>query len=226
MADGKQRVLSRLANSLGGVSARRRAMVNFAHKHELIYFASVSSENESTPVIRGSTVAPGYIDSNYCIGTHAGYDMAIVERLADVAFDGYKTTMHRWYVLEIDLKNVSNLPFIFIGTKQQTKAYYAKLLMTHRNLRYLALDSAAYGGAAFHSHYAVLGTPSDVPLIYRLLTDEIIDTLATHKYPFAVEIEGDSLYIFTESTKQNQQLLDKLLHFGLWMAGEIDSRLN
>ena len=225
MSEGKQRVLSRLTN-IGVATARKRAMVAFARKHHLIYFASANKKQNDVTVVRGSTTTPGHIDSNYCIGTHAGYDMAIAERLASVGFDGYKTTVHRWYILQIDLKKAANLPFIFIGTKQQTKAYYARLLTTHRYIRYLALDSAAHGGADFHSQYAIMASPSDVSLFYRLLTDDIIVTMATHKYPFAIEIEGDSLMIITEATKPSQQLLDKLLHYGLWMAGEIDQRLS
>jgi hypothetical protein len=225
MGEDKQRVISRLASAVSGISTRRRAMIRFARKHDLIYFASVGSGREDLTVIRGSTVTPGQVDSNYCIGTHAGYDMAVVERLASVGFEGYKTTLHRWYILQIDLRAASNLPYIFIGTKQQTKAYYAKLLTTHRQLRYLALDSAAERAAEFHGNYAVMASPADVSTVYRLLTDDTIDMIAAHRHPFAIEIEGDSLMVITEASKPSQQLLDRLLHYGLWMAGEIDRRL-
>jgi hypothetical protein len=226
MPNWKQNSISRLAGSLGGVTLRRRAVINFARQHKLIYFRSVSHEGQTTPIIRGSTTAPDQVDANFCIGSHAGYDLTLVERTASVAFAAYKTTVHRWYVLQIDLTSVSNLPFIFIGTKQQTKAYYARLLTAHRELRYLTIDSTAKQNQAFHSHYAVLSSPAETPALYRLLNDEVMDTMASHKYPFAIEIEDDTLYVITEATKPNQQLLDKLLHYGLWLAKEIDQRLN
>ncbi len=220
----RQRV-TKLSDSLRGVSSRRKAVVAFAKHHQLIYFQSVPQDSESVPVIRGSTVSPDQVDANYCIGSHADYDMAFVERTSRIAHEGFKTTMHRWYVLQIDLRTAQNLPFIFVGTRQQTKAYYAQVLTTHREIRYLSLDSASPKSASFHSHYALLASPAELPALYRLFTDEMIDTMATHHYPFAIEIDGDSLTVITEAIKPSQQLLDKLLHYGLWVAKAVDSRL-
>jgi hypothetical protein len=226
MPNWRRNSISRLASSLGGVTLRRCVVINFARQHKLIYFRSVSHEGQSAPIIRGSTTSSDQVDANICIGTHAGYDLALVERTASVSFAAYKTTVHRWYVLQIDLNKANSLPFIFIGTKQQTKAYYARLLTAHRELRYLTVDSAAEQNHTFHSHYAVLSSPAETPVLYRLLNDEVMDTMASHKYPFAIEIEDDTLYVITEATKPSQQLLDKLLHYGLWMAKEIDQRLS
>jgi hypothetical protein len=218
-------ITTRLADSLGAVSLRRRTVIEFAKRHKLIYFRSVDQNTMSTPIIRSSTSALGQVDSNFCVGSHAGYDVALVERLANVSYGEYKTTVHRWYVLQIDLKNAASLPFIFVGSKQQTKAYYAKIFSLHRDLRYMAIDSSTKHHRIFHSNYAVLASPAQTPVVYRLLHSDMIDAIATRKYPFAVEIQDDTLYVITEATKPNQQLLDKLLHYGLWFAKEIDERL-
>ncbi|MDB5176416.1 MAG: hypothetical protein JWN75_84 [Candidatus Saccharibacteria bacterium] len=218
-------IITRLTDNLGAVTLRRRSVIEFARRHKLIYFRSVKHNNSSAPVIRSSTTAVGQVDTNFCVGTHAGYDLALVERLANVGFGEYKTTIHRWYVLQIDLKSASNLPFIFVGTKQQTKAYYAKLLTAHRELRYMAVDGSSKSSKDFHSHYAVLSSPAHTPTLYRFLNNDMIEMIAGHKYPFALEIQDDVLYVITEATKPNQQLLDKLLHYGLWVAKEIDQRL-
>jgi hypothetical protein len=225
MPDWKRSSISRLTSSIGGVTLRRRAVIDFARQHKLIYFRSVSHDGQEAQIIRGSTTAPDQVDANFCIGTHAGYDLALVERTASVSFAEYKTTIHRWYVLQIDLSSASGLPFMFIGTKQQTKAYYAKLLTAHRELRYVTVDSATNQNQVFHSNYAILSSPAELPTLYRLLNDEVVDTMAAHKYPFAIEIEDDTLYVITEATKPSQQLLDKLLHYGLWVAKEIDQKL-
>lgn len=222
----ENRVISRLQNKLGSVLSGRKSAISFAKKYDLIYFASVDPDNTSVPVILGTTASPDQTDTNFCIGTHAGYDMAIVERVSSVVYKGYKKSVHRWYLIQIDLKSAKNLPFIFIGTRQQPKTFYARMLATRRQLSYLALDTAANRNAVFHSHFAVLGSPADVPMVYRLLTDDMIDVIAAHKYPFAVEIEHDSLIVFTEAQKPNQQLLDKLLHYGVWLAKEIDQRMD
>lgn len=225
MTDWKQNTIRRLTNGLSSVGARRRIVVGFAKKHRLIYFKSVSPGGQTTHVIRGSSMSPGQIDANHCIGTHAGYDLSLVERTASVESGGYKSSLHRWYVLQIDLKSATNLPFIFVGTRQQTKAYYARLLQTHRQLTHLALETGAQENASFNSYHVVLASPAQLPTVYKLFNDEMIDTIAAHNYPFAVEIEDDSLILITEAMKPNQQLLDKLLHYGLWMAKQIDQRL-
>lgn len=218
---------TRAYNRVGGsdVVKRREIMTAFAEKHDLVYFHTVSADNDKAPVIRGLTAAPGQVDSNFCIGTHAGYDMALIERTADVRFIGFDGTLHRWYVLEIDLKRAHSLPFIFLGTKQLTKAFYAKVLTSRRNIRYLQLDSLVANMHAFHGHYALIASPSQLALIYQLFTEEVVDMIAAHKRPFTVEIEGDSLILFTEADKPSEQLVNQLLHYGLWLARHIDEQV-
>jgi len=216
---------SKLSNALRGVSSRRNVVVTFAKKHHLIYFQSVHPDNERTPMIRGTSVSPDQIDTSYCIGSHADYDMTFVERMATVSFENYKSTTHRWYVLQIDLKHAHSLPFIFLGTKQQTKAYYARVLTAHREAKYLSLVSLSDKSPIFHAAYALLASPAILPLLDQLFTDDIVNSIATYKHPFAVEIEGDSVIVITEAQKPSEQLLDELLHYGLWMAKAIDNRL-
>jgi hypothetical protein len=216
---------SRLSSTLLGVTSRKAAVVNFAKKHQLIYFQSVRPDSDQMPVIRGTSAAADQVDANYCIGSHAGYDMAFVERTASVAFDGYKTTLHHWYVLQIDLKSARSLPFIFLGTNQQTKAYYARILTAYREVRYLQLNSASKMSARFHATYALLASPAELQLLYRLFTDDEIDFITSYRRPFAIEIDGDSMMVITEAKKPNEQLLEELLHYGLRIAKAIDSRL-
>ncbi len=218
---------TRAYHRVGGsdVVKRRVVMTDFAAKHDLVYFKSVSSSDDNAPVIRGATMAPNQMDSNFCIGTHAGYDMALIERAADVRFVGFEPTFHRWYVLEIDLKNAHDLPFIFLGTKQLTKAFYARVLTSRRHIRYIQLDSSQKDMNAFHGTYALIASPSELATIYKLFAHDVVDAIAAHKHPFTIEIEGDSLIIFTEADKPSAQLVDKLLHYGLWLAKEIDERV-
>lgn len=225
MTDLKPTFASRIKSGFSGGGSYKKALVNFAKHHNLIYFGSVRSSNDEAPVIRGSTASTIQKDNHYSIGTHAGYDLALVDRTSLIGYEGYKALPHRWYVIQIDLKVAKNLPYIFVGTKQQTKAYYARVLSSHRDLRYLSLTSAAKQINAFHGQYAIMASPARMHILYRLFNDETIDMMATHRYPFAVEIEDESLSIITEAVKPSQQLLDKLLHYGLWLAKEIDQRL-
>lgn len=221
-----KRGINRLSGSRIGMSVRRRIIVTFAKKYNLTYFQSVNPEGFDLPVIRGSTLRPEHSDRNYCIGPHAGYDVSFVERTARVSFKDYKPSLHKWYVLQIDLKHADNLPYIFIGTHQQTKAYYAGLLASHRQLEHLMLDTDSPKSAKFHSNYVVLSSPAAIWAITNIFDDMTIDSMATHHYPFSVEIEADSIIITTDAEKPSLQLMDKLLHFGLWFAKHLDSRLS
>lgn len=215
-------------NKIGGpdVVKRREIATSFAKKHDLVYFHTVGSENDHVPIIRGSTASPKQIDSNFCIGTHAGYDMTLIERAADIEFVGFETTSHRWYVLEIDLKRARHTPYVFIGTKQLTKAFYAKVLVSHRDVRYLQLEKSNPHAAPFHGNYALICSPSTLPAIHNIFNDDTLHMMAAHKYPFTIEVEGDTLVLFTEADKPNEQLIDRLLHYGLWFAKRLDETLD
>lgn len=204
----------------------RRVVVAFAKEHKLVYFRNIDHGKETTPVIRGSTSSPKQIDTNICVGTHADYDITLADRISETHFEGYETSLHRWYVLQIDLKRANNLPFIFVGTKQQTKAYYAGLLTSKRQLHHLMLETDAEKHSSFHGHYVVLSSPANSRLISELFDQDMVNAMGEHLYPFSVEIENDSIIVSTEAHKPSQQLLNKLLHYGLWFAKEIDKKLN
>lgn len=223
--DGLKTPTSALRNALRGSASRKSAFTAFAHKHQLIYFSAVKPEGVDMPVILGSTASTDQVDVHYAIGTHADYDMTAVDRIASVKFESYKGSVHHWYVLQIDLKHASSLPYIFVGTKQQTKAYYAKVLTLHRDTRYLQLQTSTSAGSLFHAHYALLASPAVLPLLYRLFDDETITTMGVHRYPFAIEIDGESVTVITDAKKPSEQLLDELLHYGLWIAKAIDKKL-
>lgn len=213
---------------MGGseVVKRHDAAVHFAHKHDLVYFHTINASDDSTPVIRGMTSTPDQVDSNFCIGSHDGYDMTFIERAAEVEFLGFESTFHYWYVLEIDLKVAKDLPFIFVGTKQLPKAFYAKVLTSRRNVQYIHLPTPSTQKAAFHGSHAIITSPVHLSSVYSLFTPDVVETLAAHKQPFAIEIEGDSLILVTEAKKPSEQLMNKLLHHGLWLAKLIDERMN
>ncbi|MFZ2544548.1 MAG: hypothetical protein WAW80_01080 [Candidatus Saccharimonadales bacterium] len=221
----KPSLISRIKGGFPANGTYKKTIIEFSKHHDLVYFSSVSSSQDTTPTIQGSTASIDQKDNHYLIGTHANYDMVVVDRTSIIGYEGYKSVAHRWYVIQIDLRTAKDLPYIFIGTRQQTKAYYARLLSVHRELRYLSLGSDTKRINVFQSHYAIMSSPAHMQILHGLFTDENIDTIATHHYPFAIEIGGENLSVITDATKPSQQLLDKLLHYGLWLAKEIDQKL-
>lgn len=219
----KPKLLSRIRGNLLGGTTHRKAVIEFAKQHDLVYFSSVRSDDD-VPVVRGSTATPQYADNSCSIGTHAGYDMTLVDRTSVIEYQEYPASTHRWYVIQIDLHSSHALPYVFIGTKQQTKAYYARVLVSHREAGYVSPEVIAPHNAVFHSRYAIIASPAEIPTIHQILSEDTISSIAAHHYPFAVEIEGNSLMVITEALAPNKQLLNKLLHYGLWFAKKIDER--
>jgi hypothetical protein len=210
---------------LSEAANRKRAIAKFAQTFGLIYFKSVNATTTEVSVIRGSTSSLDQQDTNICIGTHDGYDMVFVERVATSSFGDYPTLRHRWHIMEFDLHSHSSLPFMFIGTRQQSRTYYANLFSNHREVRHI--DPALYvtDQKNFGTYYTLIASPAEQVVLTQLLTQPVTTAMAKNQLPFAVEIYGDSLYIITEATQTSVQSLTKMLHYGLWLAKHIDANI-
>lgn len=207
---------------LSEAAMRKRTIEKFAQKFGLLYFRSVNAASSQVSVIRGSTASIDQQDGNICIGSHDGYDMVFVERTATTSFGEYPSTRHRWHIMEFDLHSHNNLPFIFIGTRQQSRTYYAKLFGTHREVGHITREMHPNITKNFDAHYTVVASPAEHIVLTQLLTEPITASMAKNQLPFAIEIHGDSLFVITEASQVSQQSLTKMLHYGIWLARHID----
>lgn len=212
------------AISLVNARKRRQEITKFAKKFGLIYFKSVEAAS-GVNVVRGMTSSLDQQDSNICIGTHDGYDMVFVERTSSVAFADHPSSQHRWHIMEFDLRRHGNIPFTFVGTKQQSRTFYAKLFSIYRETRHI--DTASYlpASKSFQANYTVIASPAEHIFLTQLFTEPITNTMAKNQLPFAIEVYGDSLYVITEATQTNVQSLTKMMHYGLWLAKHIDGNI-
>ena len=229
MTDNLSRLTSQLkaAYDKAGLSERaqhKRTIMKFALHHKLLFFSSNQSASLHTQIIRGVTSSLDQQDMNICIGTHEGYDVMFMERIASVTHDGYPTATHHWHIMAFDLHSHSNLPFIFIGTRQQSKTFYAKLFTARREVR--QLDPSFFGVPShFGSHYTVVASPSEQLILAQLLTTPVTTTMAKYQHPFAIEIQDDTLYVITEAKQVSEASLTKMMHYGLWLAKHIDQNI-
>lgn len=202
-----------------------RAIMKFAEKNSLIYFKSVKAHDFSIPIIRGMTSALHQRDTNICIGTHDHYDMVYVRRyMSLVDHNDSTSTSYQWHVMEFDLKRATDLPTVIIGSSSLPKAFYAKLLNENRQLRHMPLNHPS--APLFHAHYAVLAAPVDVQLVHQLLPEAVISKIAHHKQEFTIEIHEDRLFVALHSSKTSEDMLTKMMHYGIWLARHIDSLLD
>lgn len=203
---------------------RRRTIAKFAQKFGLIYFRTIDTSSPHFSLVRGVTNSIGQKDSNMCIGVHDGYDMVFIEREATLQSVDQPPVRHRWHIMEFDLHSHDTLPFLFIGTKQQSKAFYSKLFTMHRDVRYVGADFLQSHGH-FLPHYSVVASPAAHLYVTGVLTEEITGAMAKYQYPFAIEIRDDSLFVITEvGSATTIQPLTRMLHYGIWLARHLDSR--
>lgn len=202
------------------VRLQSRAVVQFAEKHKLIYFRTVNVHDYSVPVVRGVTAALHQRDKNLCIGAHDGYDLVYVQRQTTEKDVNGIEAVHNWHVMEFDLKKSTDQPLVIVGASSLDKPFYAKVLSEHRQLRHIPLSHATAN--AFQDHYTVLGSLADTEHINRLLPSDITTKMARHKEPFSIELYEDSLFVFVNNQKVSDQLLTKMMHYGIWLARHID----
>lgn len=225
--DRLKRQMARTYDAVGlsDNAARRRVIAKFAQKFGLIYFRTLDSSASGLSVIRGLTNHIDQKDSNMCIGQHDGYDMVFVERTATIEAPGYPPSRHRWHIMEFDLHSHDNLPFLFIGTRQQSKTFYAKLFNIYHEVRHVDTGVFLQAPKQFQSTYSVVASPAEQLFVARVLTQEITVAMAKHQQPFAIEIQGDSLFVITEAAMGTTvQSLTKMLHYGIWLARHIDAK--
>lgn len=203
------------------VRLQSRAVMQFAQKHKLIYFKTVNVHDYSVPVVRGVTAALHQRDRNLCIGTHDGFDLVYVQRQTTEKDSTGTESVRDWHVMEFDLKTADNQPLIMIGAANLDKSFYSKVISEHRQLRHIPLQHEA--SSVFQHHYTVLGSLADTQHIHKVLSKEITEKMSHHKEPFSIELYEDSLFVFTNSQKGSEQLLTKMMHYGIWLARHIDT---
>lgn len=208
--------------SLSGDRYRQKVIRDFARKFHFVYFASSISGLERADAIRGSTSAHGQTDRHICIGSHDGYDAVLLERHVTFESTAAPTASHEWLILQIDLHTTYPFPFVFLGTKQQSKAFYARLFTTRREVR--LLDSEHYVQTKrFDSQFTLVASPAEEIMLAQILSQQVTDAMLKHKLPFAVEIHEDRLLVITDAVHPTEQSLSRMLHYGLWLARHLDS---
>jgi hypothetical protein len=209
---------------LSEVARRRRTVTKFAARHGLIHFSSVGNETSHISIIRGATAALDQKDSNICIGSHDGYDIVFFERQATSSHPSHEPVRHHWLVMSFDLHEHPSLPFVFIGTKQQSKTFYANLFATRREVRHLE-PSFYTGSEHIGHHYSIIASPAEQLFLTQLLSTPITETMARYHHSFAIEVQDDTLTVITDASQFSEQTLSKMMHYGLWLARHIDNTI-
>lgn len=197
----------------------RGVIEGFAEKVGLVYLGYVDQRDDDHRLIRGHTVSQTHQDNHYCIGTVRGYDVMLALRNDVVRMRSGKDQRCHWLIYTIDLHTKVDVPHCYIGHRSRDEVFAA----SYGQLHPLAIGGIGVYPHKFSSEYTVYGNATHALLIERLISPQIAEVIATHFQGVSVEIEDGSVYMYVEADRPTEQLLEKMLSNGLWLAEAIDT---
>lgn len=196
----------------------RDILERFAKQHHLSYFSpDVPRRILERIDERRTQQTHGLLE-----GEHAQYMTTLYSYTAVARHERFAPTEKSWLEVEVELRHTQHAPFVYIGTRQQTKTQYAELLAEHPNARYLHISCPPLLDKRFHERYAVLAATEDASFVRDLFSEEVVQTLVHRHTTIAYHIEGNQVSALSELQKPRIQLVDRLFHAGIWMARVVD----
>ena len=192
---------------------------NFADKVGLVYFGFVNQKEDAARLVRGHTVSQTHVDSHYCVGTVRGYDVALVSRNDVVRTRSGKVERCHWLIYTIDLHTKQSLPHCYVGHRSRDALFAA----AYEQIYPIAIGNTGQYPHRFLTEYTVYATAAHTLDVERIIPPATAEVIMTHFSTASFEIEDDTIYLYIESERPNEQLLDKMLSDGLWLAESIDT---
>ncbi len=216
-----QQQAARVYRTLGSPALRHQdIMERFATSHQLTYFSPALPPSLLEAIDEVRTRGT----HGLCMGVHANYMTSTYSLMATARHPNFAITEKGWLETHVELRTVTQLPFIYIGTRQQTKTQYAELLTRYPTAQYLHIACPPSLDKRFHERYAVLAAVEDVEYVKRLFTDDVIEALVTRHETVAFHLEDRQIIAITELRKPRVQAVDRLFHAAIWMAKTVDDR--
>lgn len=202
-----------------------RTIRKFAERHDLVYFGSVTTGDESR-LVKGHTLSRTQHDEHYCVGTDYGRDMIFVQRtdvFKHLSGKARRKELYTWNILAIDLRESVQLPHTVLeGVDRYGTAYSEAFAIKHREL--VAVPQHMMSGydplfvQRYHSKISVV----DASMLPALLTPLMAATLGYHFASFDIEWQDDVLYIYYCSKQPSTEKLELMLKCGVWLADELE----
>lgn len=199
----------------------RRMIESFAEKVGLVYFGFADQRDDDHRLIRGHTVSSTHLDNHYCIGTVRSYDTMLVLRNDVIRTHGRERREQRchWLIVTVDVHTHAYIPHFYVGHRNRDAAFVA----SHQSIYPLALGGLGQYSHRFLNDYTVYGTATHTLDIERVMTPQMAEVIAAHFVGASFEIENGTIYLYIESERPDEALLEKMLSNVLWLAEQIDA---
>jgi len=199
----------------------KRTMMQFADKVGLVYFGYVDQRDDEHRLIRGHTVSETHQDNHYCVGSVRDYDVMMVLRNDTIAtsLEHREERRCHWLIVTVDVHTKSDLPHCYIGHHSRDHAFKASF----EPLSPLALGSLHEYSHRFMSEYSLYAKATHALEIERMITPQMSEVIGTHFEGASIEIEDNTIFLYVESPRPSEGVLEKMLSNALWLAECIDS---
>lgn len=205
--------------------SNNRAFVDFASRTGLVYFGTVNQHHDEHELIRGLTMSSSIRDDSYSVGTIHDYNISIVDRSDYSKESNSSSIVNNWVILRIELHTKAPIPHFFIGTKNKNLKPYHSLFISFPNMKEVSLGVFEEYSTDFTSRYTIFARPAKFADVQNVINTETANVIAAHFWPLCVEQHNNVIYLYSTNEIVNGALLDKILKNGLWLADQIDKRV-
>ncbi len=200
-------------------SLTRRVVQRVASRLGFVYFGYVNQRDDEHKLVRGHTVSATHIDNHYCIGTMSGYDATIVTRNDVIVTRKGKEQRVHWLIVTFDLHTRYSVPHLYIGHRSREDAFGA----SYQSLRQLMVGALGQYPPKFVDQYTIYASPSRALDVEQIITPQCAAVITGRFRDASVEVEDNIVYLYIESQRPNETLIEKMLENGLWLAQVIDA---
>lgn len=200
----------------------KRTMMQFAEKVGLVYFGYVDQRDDEHRLIRGHTVSETHQDNHYCVGSVRDYDVMMVLRNDTIETSSVERRVEQrchWLIVTVDMHTKVDLPHCYVGHHSRDHAFKASF----EALSPLALGSLHEYSHRFMSEYGLYAKATHALEVERMITPQMSEVIATHFEGASIEIEDNTIFLYVESPRPSEAVLEKMLSNGLWLAECIDA---
>lgn len=191
---------------------------SFAEDVGMVYFGYTSQRNDEHRLLRGLTVSHSHVDRHYCVGSFQGYDTALVvrrEKLHNDEFDG----RHRyWTIMTFDLHTSYDVPSMFISFRQRHELIESKYVNLHE-LPMIHSEVAQ----SFVKRWRLFAKIEQALEVQSLLNDAVLAGISNHFDHLAIEVSGDTVYVYSNLKHPTRAQLERQLSNGLWFSQQLDA---
>lgn len=218
--------INRLVHNVrtGGVVktlSRSRLYHDACNRYGLVYFGTVSAQDDEHTMVRGLTVSTRHVDRHYCVGSVEGFEVILLERTDQLYFPYKQPESYRWTIVQIDLDRV-RLPHIFLDAHHHQSAFYDAFFAKYPHMRRGDANLFADHDPRFAHAFTTLSTPRDISIVMQVLNYDVTATLGHHFAHYDFELYEDKLLVYSSNRQPTKGVIDDIFRAGVWFAREIE----